>query len=59
MAAEQKDSLEISINVRTALQKSQPVVALESTLIAHGLPFPTNLETAHRLEAVVRAEGAT
>jgi len=59
MAAEQKDSLEISINVRTALQKSQPVVALESTLIAHGLPFPTNLETAHRLEAVIRAEGAT
>ncbi|MCD6554999.1 MAG: pseudouridine-5'-phosphate glycosidase, partial [Anaerolineae bacterium] len=36
-----------------------PVVALESTLIAHGLPFPTNLETAHRLEAVIRAEGAT
>ncbi|MBC7249400.1 MAG: pseudouridine-5'-phosphate glycosidase [Anaerolineae bacterium] len=38
---------------------NQPVVALESTLIAHGLPYPTNLETALRLEDVIRAEGAT
>lgn len=36
----------------------KPVVALESTVIAHGLPRPTNLETAHRLEAIVRRAGA-
>src|SRR5579871_4849367 len=35
----------------------RPVVALESTLIAHGLPRPQNLELAHELEAIVRAEG--
>lgn len=35
-----------------------PRVALESTVIAHGLPFPQNVETALRLEAIVRAEGA-
>ncbi len=45
--------------VVNAMVASQPVVALESTLIAHGLPFPTNLETAQRLEDVIRAEGAT
>ena len=35
------------------------VVALESTVIAHGLPWPENLELARRLEAVVREHGAT
>jgi pseudouridine-5'-phosphate glycosidase len=44
--------------VRSALQKKFPVVALESTLITHGLPAPTNLEVARKLEAVVKAEGA-
>jgi pseudouridine-5'-phosphate glycosidase len=41
-----------------ALSGSKPVVALESTLIAHGLPWPLNLETARAAEAAVRAEGA-
>jgi pseudouridine-5'-phosphate glycosidase len=36
-----------------------PIVALESTIIAHGLPWPANLEVAHALEAAVRAGGAT
>lgn len=45
--------------VVNAMTANQPVVALESTLIAHGLPYPTNLETALRLEDVIRAEGAT
>ncbi|HEX5833754.1 MAG TPA: pseudouridine-5'-phosphate glycosidase, partial [Pyrinomonadaceae bacterium] len=36
-----------------------PVVALESTVIAHGLPRPINLETAQRLESIVREAGAT
>jgi pseudouridine-5'-phosphate glycosidase len=44
--------------VAAALKQNQPVVALESTLIAHGLPWPLNLETAHAAEEAVRKEGA-
>ena len=44
--------------VAEALATSKPVVALESTVIAHGLPRPTNLETAQRLEKIVREVGA-
>jgi len=43
--------------VAEALAWNKPVVALESTLIAHGLPRPRNLELAHELETIVRAEG--
>lgn len=45
--------------VAAALQHGEPVVALESTLITHGLAFPRNLQTAMALEAAVRDEGAT
>jgi len=45
--------LQISPGVADALASRKPVVALESTVIAHGLPRPTNLETAQRLEAIV------
>jgi pseudouridine-5'-phosphate glycosidase len=45
--------------VETALEQGRPVVALESTVISHGLPYPSNLEIAQELEAVIRAEGAT
>src|SRR5258705_2414043 len=45
--------------VSAALGKNQPIVALESTVIAHGLPRPQNLETARRLEQIVREAGAT
>jgi pseudouridine-5'-phosphate glycosidase len=44
--------------VKAALSNQQPVVALESTLITHGLPWPTNFEIAAKMEAQVRAEGA-
>jgi pseudouridine-5'-phosphate glycosidase len=44
--------------VSDALKNNQPVVALESTVIAHGLPFPQNLETARNLEKIVRNNGA-
>ena len=44
--------------VETALHEKRAVVALESTVIAHGLPRPQNLETARRLEAIVRELGA-
>src|ERR1700704_2258904 len=43
--------------VAEALAWGKPVVALESTLIAHGLPQPDNLALAHELEAIVREEG--
>ncbi|MFN2481142.1 MAG: pseudouridine-5'-phosphate glycosidase [Pyrinomonadaceae bacterium] len=48
-----------SAEVERALRDERPVVALESTVIAHGLPRPQNLETARRLEAIVREGGAT
>lgn len=48
-----------SPEVEEALKANRPVVALESTVIAHGLPRPANLETARRLERIVRGEGAT
>ncbi|MEO7021596.1 MAG: pseudouridine-5'-phosphate glycosidase, partial [Ktedonobacteraceae bacterium] len=50
--------LTISAEVRAALQAQRPVVALESTVIAHGLPYPANLEIARDMEAAIRAEGA-
>ena len=45
--------------VADALQSKKAIVALESTVIAHGLPFPQNLETAQKLENIVRENGAT
>ncbi len=48
-----------SKEVRGALDRGAPVVALESTLITHGLPYPVNRETAQALENEVRAGGAT
>ncbi|RWR26883.1 pseudouridine-5'-phosphate glycosidase [Sinirhodobacter populi] len=45
--------------VRAALDAGQPVVALESTIITHGMPFPQNVETARRVEAEIHAHGAT
>src|SRR5438034_3729381 len=50
--------LQISDEVGSALRRQQPVVALESTVIAHGLPYPQNLETANTLEQIVRQGGA-
>lgn len=44
--------------VQEALSAGRPVVALESALISHGLPYPLNLETAQAMEAAIRAEGA-
>ncbi|WP_052890940.1 pseudouridine-5'-phosphate glycosidase [Thermogemmatispora carboxidivorans] len=44
--------------VRDALTEGRPLVALESTVIAHGLPYPTNVETALAMEEAIREEGA-
>jgi pseudouridylate synthase len=52
------DIFKLSREVETALAENRPVVALESTVIAHGLPRPQNLETAKRLEQIVREQGA-
>jgi pseudouridine-5'-phosphate glycosidase len=52
-------SLSILDDVKRALRQNQPVVALESTVITHGLPSPHNLSLAHDMEAVIRAEGVT
>ena len=49
----------LSDDVLEAEANGQPIVALESTIITHGMPFPQNLETAQRVEAEVRAHGAT
>src|SRR5215510_1922602 len=53
-----REFLNIAAEVAQAINEHRPVVALESTVIAHGLPRPQNLETAHRLEEVVRQSGA-
>ncbi|MCK5326704.1 MAG: pseudouridine-5'-phosphate glycosidase [Woeseiaceae bacterium] len=51
--------LDIADNVAAALRDGEPVVALESTIISHGMPNPKNVETALRVEETVRAAGAT
>src|SRR5918994_4699125 len=53
-----RELFEFSAEVEAALAARKPVVALESVVIAHGLPSPQNLGTAHRLEAIVRGAGA-
>lgn len=50
--------LRVAEEVAAAVEEGRPVVALESTLISHGLPYPYNLEVAAALEAEVRAAGA-
>ena len=52
------DRLLITAEVAAALAEGRPVVALESTLISHGLPYPQNLEVARASEAAVRESGA-
>lgn len=50
--------LDISPEVQQALSDARPVVALESTIISHGMPYPQNVATALQVEAEVRAHGA-
>lgn len=50
--------LKFSPGVTAAREAGQPLVALESTIITHGMPYPQNVETARRVEAEVRAHGA-
>ena len=50
--------LDIHPEVAQALAEGKPVVALESTIISHGMPYPQNVETALQVEAIVRKHGA-
>ncbi|MBN8568724.1 MAG: pseudouridine-5'-phosphate glycosidase [Ignavibacteria bacterium] len=50
--------LQVSDEVQTALNNNKPVVALESTIISHGMPYPQNYETAKQVENTVRENGA-
>ena len=50
--------LHISEEVKTAIAENNPVVALESTIISHGMPYPQNFETAMEVESAVRNNGA-
>src|ERR1700693_97310 len=51
-------TLEISAEVAAALRERRPVVALETSVVAQGLPPPANLQAAQRCAAAVRAQGA-
>ena len=53
-----KDYLVVSKEVQEALNEGKPVVALESTIISHGMPYPKNVETALNVEKLVRDNGA-
>jgi pseudouridine-5'-phosphate glycosidase len=50
--------LDINQEVKEALENNKPVVALESTIISHGMPYPQNVKTAKQVEDIVRAQGA-
>ena len=50
--------LSVLPEIASALKEGKPVVALESTILSHGMPYPQNLDFAHQVEEVIRAEGA-
>lgn len=50
--------LDIKKEVKEALENNIPVVALESTIISHGMPYPQNVEMANKVEKIIRSEGA-
>ena len=50
--------LKVSEEVSSAIHENRPVVALESTIISHGMPYPRNVETALKVESIVREKGA-
>ena len=51
--------IEYSSDVEQAIKNNEPIVALESTIITHGMPWPENLKTAKSVESVIREYGAT
>ena len=55
---ERKNKMKISSEVLEAIKNNKPVVALESTIISHGMPYPKNVETALKVEQTIRDNGA-
>ena len=55
---DQNAPIDVHPEVEEAIQSRKPVVALETTIVTHGMPFPTNLETAQSLERIVRSTGS-
>ena len=53
------ERLRIAPEIRDALAAGAPVVALETTIVSHGMPYPRNVETARALEREIRGRGAT
>lgn len=53
-----KSYIEIHPDVQKAIKEHQPIVALESTIITHGMPYPENVKMAKRVESIIRHEGA-
>ena len=51
-------SIRVNPEVEAALREKRPVIAIESTIISHGMPYPQNVETAYRVEQIVREHGA-
>ena len=53
-----KNYLDIAPEIKSAVEAGKPVVALESTILSHGMPYPENLTFAAEVERIIRAEGA-
>lgn len=53
-----RNYLDVKQEVQIALETNKPVVALESTIISHGMPYPQNVEMAKKVERIIRAQGA-
>lgn len=51
------ETVRINPEVQQALKENRPVVALESTIISHGMPYPQNVETALKVEQIIRDHG--
>ncbi|MEM7500572.1 MAG: pseudouridine-5'-phosphate glycosidase [Pseudomonadota bacterium] len=58
MPSNTNTDVRLSAEVEAALREGQPVVALESTIVCHGMPFPQNIETAFEMQAAIRETGA-
>ena len=50
--------LSVAPEIAEAIQAGKPVVALESTILSHGMPYPENWEFSHKVEEIIRGEGA-
>ena len=58
MKVQAAEAIALSPEVKAALSAGRPVVALESTIISHGMPYPKNVETAMLVEKTIRDNGA-